>query len=77
MNTSNSSNESTQPGLDDLISLSEAADYSGLSASHIRLLVRSGEIQGRKIGRNWVTTCQAVDDYLSQGQRPGPKPIQD
>jgi len=64
-----------QPGLDDLISLQEAADYGGLSASHLRLLVRNGELKGKKIGRNWVTTKQAVDEYLAQGRKRGPKPI--
>ena len=63
-----------QPGWGDLISLKEAAEYSGLSASHVRLLVRNGEIHGKKIGRNWVTTRQAVDDYLAQGIKRGPKP---
>ena len=38
-----------QSYLDDLLSLSEAAAISGLSASHLRLLVRSGEIWGRKL----------------------------
>ena len=62
-----------QPSFDDLISLTEAAEYSGLSASHVRLLVRNGDIQGKKIGRNWVTTKQAVDDYLARGIKRGPK----
>ena len=74
MDASNSNDKPSHIGLDDLISLEEAADYSGLSASHIRLLVRSGEIHGKKIGRNWVTTRQAVDNYVARGQRPGPKP---
>ena len=66
--------ENYKPSFEDLISLKEAANYCGLSASHLRLLVRNGEIQGRKIGRNWVTTKQAVDDYLAQGNKRGPKP---
>ena len=66
--------ESTiQPGLDDLLSLNEAAELSGLSASHLRLLVRQGEIWGRKLGRNWVTSEQAVREYLARDRRPGPK----
>jgi excisionase family DNA binding protein len=60
--------------LDDLISLQEAAEYSGLSASHIRLLVRSGEVAGKKVGRNWITTKQAMNDYLALGRKRGPKP---
>jgi hypothetical protein len=63
-----------EPSLDDLISLREAAELSGLSASHLRLLVSRGDIWGRKIGRNWVTTAQAVQEYAAQNHRPGPKP---
>jgi excisionase family DNA binding protein len=65
---------SVQPSLDELISLREAAELSGLSASHLRLLVSRGDILGQKIGRNWVTTAQAVQEYLTQDRRPGPKP---
>ena len=63
-----------EPSLDELISLREAAELSGLSASHLRLLVRRGDIWGVKLGHNWVTTSEAVQDYLAQDRRPGPKP---
>jgi hypothetical protein len=63
-----------QPSLDELISLREAAEFSGLSASHLRLLVSRGDIWGQKIGRNWVTTAAAVREYVAQDHRPGPKP---
>jgi len=62
-----------QPGLDDLISLSEAAEQSGLSPGHLRLLVSSGMIWGRKLGRNWFTTAQTVNKYLGQLHKRGPK----
>ncbi len=74
MSGSEQPDETNQPGLDDLISLSEAAKRTGLSASHLRLIVRNGEVWGRKIGRNWLTTEQAVRDYLAQEHKPGPKP---
>lgn len=54
-----------QPSVDELISLREAAGLSGLSASHLRLLVSRGDIWGMKVGRNWVTTAQAVEKYLA------------
>ena len=63
-----------QPGLDELIPLNEAAEQTGISASHLRLLVRRNEIWGRKLGRNWVTTKKAVDEYLAHEHKPGPKP---
>ena len=47
-----------------LISLSEAAAISRLSLKHLGLLARQGKLRARKIGRNWVTTPEAVADYL-------------
>lgn len=66
--------DSDQPKLDDLIPLSKAAELSGLSPSHLRLLVSSGEMWGKKLGRNWFTTSQAVREYVARDRRPGPKP---
>lgn len=62
------------PGLDDLISLTEAAELSGFTTRHLRHLAINGEIWAKKIGRNWVTTAQAVQDYKSRNVKPGPKP---
>jgi excisionase family DNA binding protein len=77
MSKSNSRDESKQPGLDDLISLAEAARLSGLSQGHLSLLIRDGELWGTKLGgRNWFTTEQAVTEYLARNQKPGPKPKQ-
>ena len=56
-----------------LISLAEAAKLSGLSQGHLRLLVSRGVIWGTKIGRNWITTDEAVREYLARERRPGPK----
>jgi excisionase family DNA binding protein len=63
-----------QPSLDDLITLSEAAEISGLSAGHLNHLVRKGELWGKKLGRNWFTTKQAVKEYIIRDRKPGPKP---
>ena len=57
-----------------LISLADAAQLSGLSQGHLRLLVSRGSLWGIKIGRNWVTTEEAVRTYLAKDRRPGPKP---
>jgi len=63
-----------QPGLEDLITLSEAAGLCGLSPDHLRRLVRQGDLWGKKIGRNWVTTKKAIEKYLVSYRKPGPKP---
>jgi excisionase family DNA binding protein len=57
-----------------LISVTEASRFSGLSISMIRLLLARGDIEGVKVGRNWSTTREAVQKYLAQERRPGPKP---
>jgi excisionase family DNA binding protein len=56
-----------------LISVTEAHQRTGLSVAWIRRLLQRGEIDGVKVGRNWLTTEQAVRDYLEQDRRPGPK----
>jgi len=48
------------PGVAELISLEEAAELCGLSSRHLRHLISRDELWGKKIGRNWVTTAQAV-----------------
>ena len=48
-----------------LISLTEAAALSGLSAVHLRHLAEKGKLRARKIGRDWLTTTEAVAEYLA------------
>lgn len=62
-----------QPRWDELITLQEAAKLSGLSYSHIRYLAREEEIWAQKLGRDWFTTEEAVQEYLARDRRPGPK----
>lgn len=57
--------------IDDLISLQKAAKLSGLTPGHLRLLIRQGDIWGTKIGRNWVTTEQAVREYQARARPRG------
>lgn len=56
------------------IPLSEAAAYSGFTAEYLRQLAKSGKLRAEKIGRNWATTRQAVDDYKRIGLKRGRKP---
>lgn len=46
------------------ISLGEAAAQFGVSHSHLKLLARTGKLQAMKIGHSWVTTPEAVAEYL-------------
>ncbi len=55
------------------MSTEEAAEYTGYTARHIRHLLINRCIEGRKIGYMWVTTKEALDEYLATNPRPGPK----
>jgi excisionase family DNA binding protein len=56
------------------ITTQEAANFSGLSQSHVRYLIRNGLVPGRKLGRDWVTTRRAIEEYLATNPRPGRRP---
>ena len=51
-----------------LISLKEAAARFDISQSHLQLLARTGRIRATKIGRDWLTTPEAVATYLADRQ---------
>jgi excisionase family DNA binding protein len=70
----NSSGGSLENLTSNLISVTEASRRSGLTTGHLRKLLREGQIEGVKIGRNWLTTEEAVQAYLQQEIKPGPKP---
>ena len=59
--------------IENLISLHEASEIFGFSQGHLALLIRRHELKGWKIGRNWVTTREAVVSYISQNRKPGPR----
>lgn len=54
---------------EELITLTEAAALSGLSASHLALLCRTGKVKAVKKGRDWLTTRQAVAHYLADEEK--------
>ena len=62
------------PNLSDLITLKQAAELSGLSYSHLRLLARRGDIWAVRLGNSWFTTAEAMIAYTSEIHNPGPKP---
>ena len=49
---------------DNLISLRQASRISGLSLDHLRRLSEQGKLKSIKVGRNWITTEEAIYIYL-------------
>ena len=56
-----------------VIGVEEASIYSSLSKRHIRYLLEKRKINGKKIGREWITTRSEVNTYLRSNPKPGPK----
>ena len=48
------------------ISLQEATRYSPYSQEYLSLRARSGKLKALKIGRNWVTTREWLEEYLKK-----------
>jgi excisionase family DNA binding protein len=57
----------------DWMSAKEAAKYTGYTPRYICYLLANGLLEGRKLGRDWFTTQEALDRYLASDPRPGPK----
>lgn len=51
----------------DAITTKEAAERLGISEQRVRTLLRSGALDGRQIGKQWLTTNVAVQTYLAAG----------
>lgn len=47
------------------LSLSEVSKKTKFSAKYLNLLARKGKLEAHKIGRNWLTTVSAVENYLA------------
>ena len=54
---------------EELISLCEAAAHARLHPDHLRKLARRGYLRAKKIGRNWVTSREAVAEYLRDAEK--------
>ena len=62
------------PPVSELLSVSQTTKITGWTRQHISLLMRDNKLWGIRIGRNWFTTKQSIDDYLALEIKPGPKP---
>lgn len=58
----------------DFADTKEAGIRAGLTADHIRRLVRTGHLRGVKVGRDWLVEITALDEYMAHRPRPGRKP---
>ena len=57
------------------ISLAEAAKLTNYSQDYISLLCRRGKMKGEKLGRNWFTTKEWIDNYINKTNGSGERII--
>ena len=57
--------------LDNYMSIDAAAEYSGYNPQYFRKLMRSGAIEGIKIGQVWMVSIESLDAYLKGIQESG------
>ena len=53
------------PSIDELISLRQAAEISGYTTNHLRLLISQDNLWAKKIDSFWVTTKEALFEYMN------------
>jgi hypothetical protein len=54
-----------------LISLAEASEIYGFSRVYLSELAKKGRLTAQKVGNSWVTTPQAVENYIATRQKRG------
>ena len=50
------------------LSAKAAAEYSGYNGQYLRRLLRTGRIQGVKIGQIWLIRLASLEAHLRKGQ---------
>lgn len=61
----NFSRNQNNNGQEEFISLADAAKIYGVSKDYLRLLIFKGKLQGKKFGRNWMTTKSRLEECFS------------
>ena len=56
----------------ELITTREAAENLGYTIQHTRLLIRRGQIEATKFGRDWLVVRESVVEYKTGGASDNP-----
>ena len=56
-----------------LLSTTEAVEKSGLSRVHIQRLLRNGQLEGIKLGHDWLVFEDSLKTFIAQPRKTGPK----
>jgi len=48
------------------VSLTDAADILGISRQRVHVMLKSGQLNGRKVGSTWIVSRQSVEKRMSR-----------
>lgn len=54
-----------------MLSVNQAAEKLGVSGARVRMLLKNGILEGRKIGNMWAVSERSVAARMQSGIRPG------
>jgi excisionase family DNA binding protein len=55
------------------ITIGEASKLTGYNPEHLRRLLRSGELDGKKLSILWLVNRESLTAYIARGQKSGDK----
>ena len=63
-NTQSTSQSKTPPIINNHVTVNTAAEVTGYNIQYLRRLLRSGTLEGIKIGQIWLIEMQSLEMYL-------------
>jgi hypothetical protein len=63
----------SKSGLDAWINTTEAEALTDYSQAYVRILARSGHVDARKVGRDWLVNRESLLAHKAQMDRLGPE----
>jgi excisionase family DNA binding protein len=64
LSTQTTSQSTTPPIINNHITVNTAAEATGYNIQYLRRLLRSGKLEGIKIGQLWLIEMQSLETYL-------------
>lgn len=58
---------------EDWITTTEAAEISGYTRQHVRLLITSGKVKGQRFGREWQVSRSSLLAHAAKSEKLGAK----
>ena len=64
--------------LEGYLTTTQASLKSGMNRAHIRRLLETGKLAGRKVGRDWLVDLASIEHYMANRPKMGrPRSLSD